>query len=81
MDSKCTIEDCVGLVLARGYCRKHYMRWYKHKDPLKIGKPALNEANEKFIEGNKTVVPSGCWEWNKSKNKDGYGLAYVAGEQ
>jgi hypothetical protein len=25
----CTIDDCTDPVLARGWCRKHYLRWYK----------------------------------------------------
>lgn len=30
----CSIEDCEGSVEARGWCRKHYGRWYRHGDPL-----------------------------------------------
>ena len=28
----CVIEDCPDPVLARGWCRKHYLRWYKFGD-------------------------------------------------
>lgn len=34
----CSIEGCGGPVEAREWCRKHYMRWYRHentKDPVK----------------------------------------------
>lgn len=35
----CAVEDCGALVLARGWCTKHYQRWRSHGDPLKkIGK-------------------------------------------
>ena len=32
----CKIEGCGSNVLARGWCRKHYLRWYKHGDPLTV---------------------------------------------
>jgi len=35
----CSIEGCDGKVLARGWCQKHYSRWYDHGDPEKtVGK-------------------------------------------
>lgn len=30
---KCTQPDCESQILARGFCTKHYLRWYKHGDP------------------------------------------------
>lgn len=30
----CAIEDCTAKVVARGWCRKHYMRWKRHGSPL-----------------------------------------------
>lgn len=30
----CSIDGCEGRVEARGLCRKHYGRWYRHGDPL-----------------------------------------------
>lgn len=29
----CKIKGCGGSVTARGWCVKHYLRWYKHGDP------------------------------------------------
>lgn len=29
----CKEPDCSGAVLARGWCRKHYVRWRRHGDP------------------------------------------------
>ena len=30
----CLIDQCDSKILARGMCRKHYLRWYRHGDPL-----------------------------------------------
>jgi spore maturation protein CgeB len=30
----CSIEDCESPSRARGWCRKHWQRWYRHGDPL-----------------------------------------------
>lgn len=35
----CSIDDCSNKHEAYGWCHKHYVRWKKHGDPLKIGKP------------------------------------------
>lgn len=26
----CSVDDCTTTTLARGWCRKHYYRWYRH---------------------------------------------------
>lgn len=33
-NAQCSIEDCSGVELARGWCVKHYNRWKRHGDPL-----------------------------------------------
>mgnify|MGYP000845434441 FL=1 len=38
-DVTCSIEGCTEPLSARGWCRKHYSRWYNHGDPL-AGRPA-----------------------------------------
>ena len=32
----CSIPDCASVVEARGWCSKHYQRWYYKGDPLKV---------------------------------------------
>lgn len=46
----CSIDTCDNPVLARGWCKKHYLRWYKHGDPLfkKDPKIAAMKAAEKI---------------------------------
>lgn len=36
MTEICSIEGCVKLVRARGWCSTHYNRWRTHGDPLKV---------------------------------------------
>lgn len=37
---QCKENGCESVVLARGWCRKHYLRWYKHGSPSKVKKPS-----------------------------------------
>jgi len=37
----CSIPECEGKVLARGWCNKHYRRWYRHGDPLYESPPRV----------------------------------------
>lgn len=30
----CSIDGCLDPIKARGWCRKHYLRWHRHGDPL-----------------------------------------------
>lgn len=32
----CSINDCDGIASTRGWCEKHYGRWKRHGDPLKL---------------------------------------------
>jgi predicted DNA-binding protein (UPF0251 family) len=36
----CSIKDCCNPLLAKGLCRKHYLRQYKHGDPMAVKKPS-----------------------------------------
>ena len=36
MNKTCSVKNCENTeILARGYCQKHYLRWWKHGDPLR----------------------------------------------
>ena len=32
----CSIDDCGNPVQARGWCVKHYTRWYTHGNPMTV---------------------------------------------
>lgn len=38
--STCSVSDCTNRHLARGWCKKHYHRWYRHGDPLFVLTPS-----------------------------------------
>ena len=54
----CKESDCEAVVVARGWCRKHYMRWKRHGDPQVRSAPKMK----------KVCVVSGCAEVSKSKS-------------
>lgn len=41
--------------------------------------PRLNATLKDRIKSRSTEVPSGCWEWNLRRDRDGYGHTKVAG--
>lgn len=72
----CSIPDCSGKVVGRGWCRKHYNRWYKHGDPrvvLQKQPPWGATVEERFWAKVDKSGPDGCWEWTGAKNGHGYG--------
>jgi hypothetical protein len=75
----CSISDCGKPALTAGYCNAHYLRFWRHGDPLagrtRNGNPRL------FID---TVVRTyegeDCLIWPYSKNSNGYGQINVGGK-
>lgn len=37
--STCTIDGCAGSLVGRGFCRRHYQRWWKYGDPHYVTPP------------------------------------------
>lgn len=112
----CSIENCNSPVRSKGWCTKHYKRWYKHGDPLKIvrisppdglctiegcekkhrqngfcmmhrrrwylygdphylvPKKTTDERAEEFWQNVEIRGDDECWLWQRSLNRDGYGL-------
>lgn len=69
MSSICSISSCVTSTTARGYCKKHYTRWYRNGDPL-VAKTTPGAINE-FIESLPSTGAS-CVIWPFARNKYGY---------
>jgi len=54
----CSIEGCKGEYEAKGYCGKHYKRWWKYGDPL-IMKQAENGSGHVNSDGYKIIHVNG----------------------
>lgn len=64
-DRTCSIDDCERPQIARGWCRTHYHRWWKHGD-LHVASPA-----ERFWQ--RVDKTDGCWMWTGHTFDSGYG--------
>lgn len=68
----CAIDGCGNQHLARGWCRKHYDRWWKHGDPHTVlTVQHQGAAEERFWS--KVEKTDGCWLWMAGRNAAGYG--------
>ena len=76
-DRTCLIDDCDRKVRSRGWCSKHWQRWYKHGDPHKVfpprNGPQLPPLVRFWAKVDKTTTPDGCWTWTAGCDQDGYG--------
>lgn len=71
----CLIDGCSNKVRTRGWCEKHYYRWYRHGDPL-ITK-SFTSPEESFSD--RTEWRGDCLVWTGSKMAAGYGRIDVNG--
>lgn len=71
--TECSIEGCGNKVFAKGWCSKHYTRWYKYGDPLTL----RQEQNHGLTLVQRLLARreerDGCWEWTGSRDAKGYG--------
>ena len=73
----CSTQDCSAIVKAQGLCRGHYSRLLRHgpefdKGPLREQGESCASLIERCL---REATRNKCWEWPKSRNKDGYGWA------
>lgn len=75
----CSIDGCNRevFVKARGWCRIHYTRWWKHGDPNAepLITPASTPIDERMAAfGWDVDEGSGCWVWRARVDQYGYGV-------
>lgn len=77
----CSINGCGQKTLARGFCRKHYLRFWKHGDPL-YRQPGYAERGQplQWLKANLGQQSDACLLWPFSKNNHGYGRVYCEGK-
>ena len=86
MESKgvCIIKDCINSVKARNWCDRHLQRYYRNGDPniksLSVPFTKFATLKECLEDGVIAMTPGHCWEWQKSKNKQGYGGVWWRGK-
>lgn len=74
---KCKIDDCEGTSKARGWCNRHWYRWYRYGD-TEFVKHIKNDDEKRFWSFvNKTEK---CWEWIGYKDIRGYGQVSFKGQ-
>lgn len=69
----CTIDGCENRLRSRLWCAKHYGRYLRAGDPLKLlGPPPPSDPAERFWP-KVSVDSSGCWLWAAALDPNGYG--------
>lgn len=76
----CSIPECARPARARGWCKRHYKRWYRHGNPM-AGKPLQRRDENPEQRFWRHVTPShdGCWEWGGDRLPAGYGTFSCGG--
>lgn len=70
-DRMCSIPGCSKVLLARGWCGKHYERWRRHGDPNYTERPTWGQSDEvRFFA--KVDAEGDCWQWTACVGPDGY---------
>lgn len=77
--SICSIEGCGKPIRHRGWCAKHYKRWYRHGDPIATA-PGFGEAQSFFENVVLTCKTDQCLDWPFSKSSHGYGQIRIGGK-
>lgn len=77
--SACLVDKCGNPTLRKGYCNAHYLRLWRHGDPLGGGTP---KGDLKRWINDVALRHTGdeCLTWPFSKNGKGYGTLSVNGK-
>ena len=72
----CTISECKNKHVARGYCAKHYQRWYFHGDPECL----IRETSRLTLEDS-AERDGDCLIWLGALDSSGYGHITINGKK
>lgn len=75
-NTTCSIDDCDRDAIARGWCRRHYLRWHKYGDPTAWRNDPTPIAERFWAKVNRS---EGCWPWTAGTNRAGYGRIRLGG--
>ncbi len=70
--SKCIVERCDGTFYGKGFCRKHFVRLQRGKNPhekSRFEKTVEERLDEKYVIDSE----SNCWIWTGALSDVGYG--------
>ena len=76
----CGIGGCGRKHEARGWCKKHYLRWKSHGDPLKTKRNMEPVTWEYMLSCSAIDEETGCIEWQLHTNYYHYGQVHVNGK-
>ena len=81
----CSVSGCKNNAIKKGLCDKHYSRLQKYGDPeecfFERDNPEEFSIKERIKKNILINQDTGCWEWQKYKNKSGYGKITYNGEK
>lgn len=75
----CAESDCSEVVIARGWCWRHYQRWRRHGSPKIVehsypGHGTVEDLRMRFDRAVRKGEPDECWEWQSRSKAHGYGM-------
>jgi hypothetical protein len=73
----CSIGACEKPQRTRGWCIKHYNRWYRYGDPFAVCYIVGDDLARFWSKVDKTDI---CWLWTDHLDSSGYGKFKVQGK-
>lgn len=84
-DMICKTPDCGQKVHSRGWCRKHYTRWYRHGDPTKTDRHSPRKPSEikemtdiEAAQVGRMIDTDGCISRNSSPGPLNWSISFWA---